>query len=112
MSDPQPLPVAWDGVPVKWGPWEPAPHIFICPPPEPTPCPGCGIITTRSTSRGRRVYTGNVRALFKNPGVLIAHRCTRCGHDSVLDERGLLWDLDFTDYGPDGSWSVSGRTPG
>lgn len=35
---------------------------------------------------------------------LHASRCVGCGHDQVLDtETNELWDLDDSDYGPDGS---------
>jgi len=44
----------------------------------------------------------------------VSSRCARCdengrsgGRDQVFDlQGGTTWDLDITDYGPDGSWSV------
>lgn len=94
------LPVAWDGVAVEWGPWN-AWSIYTCPPRPQAPCQGCGLIWPRSTARGvRRIQIGIM-------GPLWAHRCTHCGHDEVYDSHtGQQWELDMTDYGPDGSWSV------
>lgn len=34
---------------------------------------------------------------------LTAFRCPDCGADRVVDGDGVLWDLDETDYGDDGS---------
>lgn len=101
VADPRPLPVAWDGVPVEWEPFDYTP-IHICPPPPPEPCPECGRIAPRATAIG-------IRRPVQWHGPLTAFRCTHCGHDQVYDENGgTTWDLDPLDYGPDGSWAVDG----
>lgn len=94
-----PLPVSWDGVPVEWGPWEPAAPIFICDRSRRKPlvdvCTACG-----------RPSASQPLAWGKRRGVrdLVAFRCMGCGHDSVLDRRtDEAWELGPEDYGRDGS---------
>lgn len=50
---------------------------------------------------GTRVYAQEPMPAYRD---LVAFRCVDCGHDVVHDRRtGEDWDLDETDYGPDGS---------
>lgn len=105
----RPLPALWDGPPVEWRLWEPYVPVFMCdrsrrtvPPPE--VCPGCGALWHPASSTG----------LIKRPwerrpmADLIAWRCPECGHDQVYDRHtDQSWDLDDTDYGPEGSIAPS-----
>lgn len=100
----RPLPVAWDGVPIEWLPWTAHLDVRICPPPKPhaDPCPSCRLDRPRIHARGVRVGNEGIRPLFLPP--MYAYRCTHCGHDQIhVDSE--TWDLDPTDYGPDGSWA-------
>lgn len=103
------LPVAWDGAPLTWTPWEPEPVMFLCPP-RPTPCPAC----TQLLTRRRLVSRGTTSVEVGTGRLLYAYRCQQplfrspggpCNHDQVVDlHTGESWDLDPTDYGPTGSW--------
>lgn len=124
----RPLPVAWDGRPLEWGPWSVAPLTFICDRSKrkngcthPT-CSACGsqrpaLVAValrrplagdtepgeylRRHRNGRRVYAQEPMPAYRD---LHAQRCRDCGHDSVVDMRsGEVWDLDESDYGPEGS---------
>jgi len=99
------LPVAWDGHPVEWGEFTTDPTMcrlneegteFEALPPD--LCWHCGVRAERVTAEGR--------VLIPNwPYRLVLRRCTRCGHDQVRNWlTGQEWDLDESDYGPDGSW--------
>ena len=98
------LPVACDGHPVEWGEFTADP--FVCQinadgTSEPVPldlCWHCCVRAERVTAEGR--------VLIPNwPYRLVLRRCTRCGHDRVRNPlTGQEWDLDESDYGPDGSW--------
>ena len=96
----RPLPVKWDHVPVEWSAWE---HfaIFICPPPKPEPCRGCGLIAPMSHSDGIREgkLTGMTYKKFQREPTrcLHARRCTTCGFTEVYDGE-QLWVLDDSDY--------------
>ena len=41
-------------------------------------------------------------------------RCKACGHDTITEwdhaHQWRTWDLDETDYGPDGSWETGQGT--
>lgn len=124
----RPLPVSWDGRALQWGSWEQTSLVFLCDRskrknglthPE---CSACGSIRPalravalrsplptdtidgdylRTHRNGRPVYAQEPAPAYRD---LIAHRCLDCGHDSVVDMRtGEAWDLDETDYGPEGS---------
>lgn len=91
------LPAKWDGLPVQWDGWQ-EPLIF-CPPLPETACLACGMAVPKSANRGvRRTQLGSLPALH-------AFRCQNCGHDQV-NELGsdVVWDLDSSDYGTEGSW--------
>lgn len=107
------LPPKWDGHPVEWDGWSEASDIFICPPPGDEPCHMCG-----SVRRG--LITGGTVTADWPDGVaairqarlrervtrwrLSVFRCPDCRHDTVWDMRtDQWWDLDHSDYGPDGS---------
>jgi hypothetical protein len=125
----RPLPRAWDGRPVQWQePWREAGRVFICDRSRrknglivPT-CSACGSPRPPLHTMGllypiagdvvegeyvRRHRTGRpLHALEEAPPTwaLHAQRCQDCGHDTVYDFRtGEVWDLDESDYGPDGS---------
>ena len=118
------LPPAWDGVPITWHGW--TAHRSTLPlhvPADALCCRKCGAVgenlinwgtrppaeptwiidkelTTKSGHRyraPREVQSWPVRDIY-------AARCRHCRHDVVTDERtGEVWDLDESDYGPDGS---------
>lgn len=124
----RPLPVAWDGRPLTWGPWSVSPLVFICDRSKrkhglshPS-CSACGSIRPALTAvalrspiagdvepgeylrrhrTGRPVYAQEPMPAYRD---LHVARCRDCGHDSVVDLRsGEVWDLDPSDYGPEGS---------
>ena len=124
----RPLPVAWDGRPLEWLPWEPAPLVFICDRSKrkhglshPS-CSACGSTRPGLTAsalrhpiasdveqgeylrrhrNGMPVYAQEPMPAYRD---LHASRCLDCGHDTVVDLRsGEVWDLDPSDYGPEGS---------
>ncbi|WP_102158706.1 hypothetical protein [Zhihengliuella halotolerans] len=116
------LPPKWDGVPVRWGRW--SAHRTTLPlhsKPNDLVCHECGAVDERMINFGTRPPAPG--AMFTVPryrpgrkiGVvgrvpawavrdLIAFRCRHCRHDQVHDQRtGDVWDLDGSDYGPEGS---------
>lgn len=124
----RPLPVAWDGRALEWGPFRSTGPIFICDRSkrkhDPIPrCDNCGsqrpplhAIAKRSPKpgdsepgeylrthprTGKRIYAQDPTPPYRD---LHASRCVDCGHDVVYDSRtNEAWDLDKTDYGPQGS---------
>jgi hypothetical protein len=126
MSRENDLPPRWDGrLIVEWTPWEPQLVTSMrfhrqsrdC-------CPGCGSPEPPVTARGMVAHDRNLtreqwEAFKENAQRLgaLAHkrkqvatwrlrvfRCQDCRHDQVWDvETDTTWDLDHTDYGPDGS---------
>lgn len=108
------LPPRWDGHPVTWTSWGPVPAAFLCPPPAGPRCPSCHTDAGQLHAAGtilrelRTSSTGStgsvVRARTGGPlGRLDVFRCTGCQLDTVHDQDGGIWDLDATDYGPNGS---------
>lgn len=118
------LPPLWDGLAVVWEGWRDVPPVFLCGNVEQAECPGCGGVTTTSTNIGLvgqrpDVTHDQIQAEEANRRLLgwAAHkrkriawrrltvdRCANCKHDVVVDmETDEVWDLDYTDYGPDGS---------
>lgn len=118
MSGLAQMPVAWDGHPVTWSKWEPAPTICINvglydevgePLGTTDTCSHCHLHTERWTCRGTVTpsHFGLVTPLRRSTD-LIATRCGRCGGTSVYDaDTDQAWDLDDSDYGPTGSWVAS-----
>jgi hypothetical protein len=121
------LPPKWDHRVVEWSGWEDA-LVFICPPTKPSPCDACGSRSPRSRNRGKvyplsgetftverviqhRLRSGRfyetVRDEEKRAWAvwrLFATRCPDCRADRVYDaDTGEWYDLDGTDYGPNGS---------
>lgn len=93
------LPPRWDGDPVEWAEWAPAPHVFICDRSRRKPtfnqCAACKSAQPRAMAIGVIPRTLNR---------LTAFRCPDCGQDTIIDLDGDdAWVLDFTDYGPEGS---------
>lgn len=123
------LPPRWDGLAVVWDGWRVDAgidgHVFICPPPKPQCCAGCGSMAPNVSNRGRvarvpavthasiaandearnRLPAGErhqvkPKALYR----LHAFRCPDCFLDVVWDtETDETWTLDHTDYGDEGS---------
>ena len=125
------LPRFWDGLAVVWDGWEP-PHtglMFICPPTSAgrSCCPACGSQAQASRNHGRvaRVPAVTHEAIAADDANrerlplmlrgkrrskalvrLFAFRCPDCRHDVVHDvDTDQVWDLDLSDYGPEGSRS-------
>ena len=106
------LPPKWDGHPVEWGEWDKTP-VIICPTPQRDPCDGCGstagTLTNHGTmlvkiAQGNVVQIGHSRLHEHQKRALLAHRCPDCLLDKVWDTwADEWWDLDHTDYGPEGS---------
>lgn len=120
------LPPFWDGLAVVWDTWrtESTP-VFLCPPPKrPATCHGCGSAAEQHQAKGRvaraafidhdriaaedenRVRLGSLGHKRKPVALvrLFVWRCPDCLLDVVWDiDAGEWFDLDHTDYGPDGS---------
>lgn len=106
MSRPFDLPPKWDGASVEWlGEWEEEPwtsHRFHAPLADFACRNRCGSLAPRLTRRGV-VGDPSVTAIHRL--LLYVTRCPDCGHDTVLRlDTDEAWDLDDTDYGPDGSY--------
>lgn len=108
------LPPKWDGHPVEWEGWRDSIDVFICPPPrDREPCEACGCIGKPVMNSGTVTvhWPDSVTAIGRtrlrervSRSRLTVFRCTQCRHDTVLDHNtDQWWDLDYTDYGPDGS---------
>lgn len=97
------LPVAWDGEEIAWGEWS-ALAAYICARAlrkSHTVCEKCGY-----EPRASLVIRGGVGDRH-----LMLLRCAACGADTVVDWNQAVWDLDESDYGPDGSWDRDDRAP-
>ena len=118
------LPPFWDGLAVVWGQWTTdLPVVFVCPPPKrPATCHGCGSTAEQHQAKGRvaraafithdriHEYDAKHDPLGRGKPValvrLFVWRCPGCLLDVVWDIDTDEWfDLDHTDYGPDGSRS-------
>lgn len=103
------LPVAWDGHPITWD--SPLAEYTVTHP-NPEPCRKCG--QTRELTAGGYYSDGQVDFWRGDDGRLhrlvafhrlTLFRCWQCGRDEVYEhDAQAVWDLDDTDYGPDGSW--------
>lgn len=109
-----PLPVAWDGLAVKWSRWETSGHIQLCPPPK-TRCE-CGSSEAPFTAVGLRSPAVGRERFARRHALrdLYAFRCPDCGEVAVWDMTSdEWWTLDESDYGPEGStppadWGTGG----
>ena len=119
------LPPRWDGRPVTWSGWDTGPTGFICPPPKNECCHACGSHAPTVFNHGyvaishlitdEEITAAQAARDLLPPGLrhkidslvrleLTAYRCPDCNTDLVEDQvTGLWWELDHTDYGPDGS---------
>lgn len=126
------LPPRWDGLAVLWRGWEydRSHEVFICPPPPPRVCEGCGEpvlhrgFSAQSVNRGlvavstvlshddlryeeqNRQRLGALAGKRKPRALWRLHvwRCQLCKLDTVWDTDADEWfTLDDSDYGPDGS---------
>lgn len=100
------LPPRWDGLDVTWSGWR-ATTAHICPPLREA-CTSCGCLEWPTVNIGH-INLGLNRRGRQTFRVLTAFRCVECGADHVLDDKGVMWDLDLTDYGDAGS--VAPRPP-
>lgn len=106
------LPPKWDGHPVEWAGWQNSP-VIVCTRVKREPCPGCGSRAERVHNRGMVVVNlaqagapriGRARFQEVTKRALYAFRCPDCLLDTVWDMwSDEWWDLDHTDYGPEGS---------
>lgn len=120
------LPPFWDGVPVTWTDWsdDTRSTLILHLPAEALACDQCGSVdesrhafgtrpppegATVTTTRTKKTKSGREYVVHENVPArpvrdLRASRCRHCGHDTIHDERtDQTWDLDETDYGPEGS---------
>lgn len=120
------LPPKWNGLAVRWGEWKKAPYVFICPSPDDLgACPKCGSIALREVNVGEvaalpEITVEQIEQREARRAELPAHargdlarlawrrlhvsRCGDCLHDVVVDmDTHETWDLDYTDYGDEGS---------
>lgn len=100
-----PLPVSWDGCPVKWSRWDAALDVIICPPNKAPRCE-CGSNAKPFVSTGLRAPDTGAEQFARRHALrdLRAFRCPGCGEFAVWDMTAdTWWTLDETDYGPDGS---------
>lgn len=128
IETPRPLPALWDGRRVDWSPLQLEPPIFACDRSKRKNgllipiCDACGHLGPKlratglrqpalgATVEGEYLRTHRnghpVHAIDPAPAYrdLHATRCPSCAHDQVYDTATHeLWDLDDTDYGPEGS---------
>lgn len=108
---PKELPTIWDdadGRSIEWSDWEPAPRMFICPPPPAHVCSNCGSGAAPSKSFGKIVpHPGETFEVTEDvaskrvPGRfyertrnvpawkvwrLFASRCPDCGGTDIYDQ--------------------------
>ena len=116
---PHDLPPRWDGRAVIWSPWVLADdgslafHSALAD----LACQQCGslarqhwrsvgLVSHLATTTHEQLHVAVATSTAGRCGErrLSVRRCLDCGHDQVLDlTSDELWDLDATDYGPDGS---------
>ena len=96
-----PLPVAWDGAPVVWGPWQVEP-VYVCAGSrsraQAQACSACG-----SSAGSPLAIRGRVDVGGATHGLRLT-RCPTCALDTVVDGELVVWTLGEEDYGPEGSW--------
>jgi len=122
------LPPKWNDCIVRWNGWEPQLDAIVCRRGTPQPrecCSACASPHPPATNRGyvalsplttpaMMLRNDEQRARLpigqkhKVPGLVLfrlhAFRCQDCRHDVVWDiDTDEWWDLDHTDYGPEGS---------
>lgn len=119
------LPPFWDGVPVTWDEWSDVRSTLILhAPADMMACEQCGAVDENLIAWGLRppaeatVTTWRTKATKSGHKYGVPHevearpvrdiyaaRCRHCGHDRVTDTRtDEVWDLDETDYTPEGSY--------
>lgn len=119
------LPPKWDGRVVEWRGWERSVTLLCGGPDWAQQCHACGSKEVplrnpgvvhpipgqtfrkdhvRRTKSGKEYVSGTVPVAAWPVLRLFASRCSDCEHDTVWDEEtDEWWDLDHTDYGPEGS---------
>jgi hypothetical protein len=119
------LPPYWDGVKVDWHEWADSRSTLpFHAPADQLACDHCGVVDEPLTCFGLRQpepgatfpvdrikttksghqYTKTIDVPAWPVIDLTAARCRHCHHDVITDTRtGTTWDLDATDYGPQGS---------
>lgn len=119
------LPPFWDGVPVEWGEWSDIrSSIILHVPADHMACDKCGAIdesliawglrsaseATVATTKTKTTKSGRKYSIVCDVPAwpirdIYAARCRHCGHDRVTDMRtDEVWDLDESDYAPEGSY--------
>lgn len=99
------LPVAWDGIPVRWEAWEERirTSLELCN--GATECEGCGLGSSLWTSTGLWRRREGLRIRGPELAELHATRCGWCGHTTVYTMHdGKVWTLDESDYTEHGSF--------
>lgn len=121
------LPPKWNDCIVQWRGWEPEPTVLLCRRGKPAPRDCCSVCASPHPPVVNRGLVANspliTPAMLKRNednrarlGALAhkdaplahwrlyAYRCQDCRHDVVWDtDTDEWWDLDHTDYGPEGS---------
>lgn len=97
------LPVAWDGIPVRWEAWQERirTSLELCH--GQTECERCGLGSSLWTSTGIWKRRDGLR--IRELAELYATRCGWCGHTTVYtmhDDKH--WTLDESDYTEHGSF--------
>lgn len=115
------LPPRWDGTPVAWRGWESF-EAFVCGPRR-AACESCGSLEQPTLNMGlvgddptmtpedvrrddeavKLAYSTGHRRERHSWIQLTAFRCAECGADSIVDDDGVVWTLDLSDYGDAGS---------
>lgn len=115
------LPVAWDGKQVAWAqasdawhsPHFPTPRCYACKAQLPAYTrfigtvarTGTQIVAKPKTTRSGRRYEKQVEVPATPEKRLFLEECNDCANQTVYDMKtDELWELDETDYLPDGSW--------
>lgn len=107
-EDGRDMPPLWDGVAVTWAEWtdEPLSTMRFHSTEEDWSCHRCGSLERRLWSVGYVQHINERRGRTWRVTRFTAMRCRTCRTDTVHDSlHGTDWELDASDYGPNGSMS-------